>query len=215
MKDFSHDANIPTRSKLAIKGDAKIVSDFFEYSLQSILYQRGVYPATDFKLVRKYGLNMLVSIDEEVLNYISRIMSQIKRWIYSDIISKLVIALVSKETGDVTERWRFDIHITKNDGSDAESIISSSKSKSTKEIQREIQAIIRQITASVTFLPELSGPHTFNVLVYANPNCKVPTDWDDSDAKNVGGKSVESVKFKTLSTSYHSVSTFVTYKIPE
>ena len=140
-------------------------------------------------------------------------MRQVKRWIYSDIISKLVIALVSKETVEVTERWRFDLDIIKSRKHNVGITMSEPKLKSGKEVQREIQAIIRQITASVTFLPELTCPHTFNVLVYANPDCKVPADWDDSDPKNVGGDSVESVSFKTLSTNYHDVSTFVTYKV--
>ena len=37
--------------------------------------------------------------------------------------------------------------------------------KSQKEITSEIQAIIRQITASVTFLPLLTEPCAFDLLV--------------------------------------------------
>ncbi len=40
------------------------------------------------------------------------------------------------------------------------------KVKSTKDIQSEIQAVLRQITASVTFLPILQEPCTFDLLVY-------------------------------------------------
>lgn len=40
--------------------------------------------------------------------------------------------------------------------------------KSMKKIQGEIRDIIRQITASVTFLPVLSEPCAFDLLVYAN-----------------------------------------------
>ena len=50
---------------------------------------------------------------------------------------------------------------------DAEAKTPEPIEKTEKEIQEEIQAIFRQITASVTFLPVLDGDCTFNVLVYA------------------------------------------------
>ncbi|GMG38122.1 unnamed protein product [Ambrosiozyma monospora] len=219
----------PTRSKLAIKGSSKIVSDFFEFSIHSILYQRGIYPPEDFKVVKKYGLNLLVSIDDEVINYVRRIMKQLHRWIYSGKISKLVLAITNKDTFETVEKWQFDIESTslpKTQQSEVNSPSDGSQQsnqevepKSKDQIQREIQAIIRQITASITFLPELkkseSDEFTFNVLVYAKPNCKVPEDWADADAKEIEGGSVESVKFKSFQTDVHQVGTLVSYKIEE
>ncbi len=46
--------------------------------------------------------------------------------------------------------------------------------KTEADIQSEIQSIFRQITASVTFLPQLEGDCTFNVLVYADADSEVP-----------------------------------------
>jgi len=45
----------------------------------SVLYQRGIYPPEDFKVVKKYGLNVLVTTDDEVKSYIKRIMNQLSR----------------------------------------------------------------------------------------------------------------------------------------
>ena len=53
--------------------------------------------------------------------------------------------------------------------------------KSQKEITQEIQAIVRQITASVTFLPILNEPCSFDLLVYADKNTTVPVTWEDTD----------------------------------
>lgn len=53
--------------------------------------------------------------------------------------------------------------------------------KPLKEITQEIQAIIRQITASVTFLPILDEPCSFDLLVYADKEATVPVLWEDSD----------------------------------
>jgi hypothetical protein len=49
--------------------------------------------------------------------------------------------------------------------------------KSEKEIMGEIQAIIRQITASVTFLPMLEDKCTFDLLVYTKADSEVPQQW--------------------------------------
>jgi mitotic spindle assembly checkpoint protein MAD2 len=34
--------------KLNLKGSARLVAEFFHYSINTILFQRGVYPAEDF-----------------------------------------------------------------------------------------------------------------------------------------------------------------------
>lgn len=34
--------------KLSLKGSGKLVAEFFLYSIHTILFQRGVYPAEDF-----------------------------------------------------------------------------------------------------------------------------------------------------------------------
>ena len=66
----------------------------------------------------------------------------------------------------VLERWNFDIE------TDKESVHNPEKEfdKSEKDIMSEIQAIIRQITASVTFLPLLQDACTFDLLVRAQAN---------------------------------------------
>jgi mitotic spindle assembly checkpoint protein MAD2 len=86
------------------------------------------------------------------------------------------------------------------------------KEKTETEIHAEIQAIIRQITASVTFLPMIEGKCTFNVLVYADADADVPDEeWGDSDAKEV--KNAENVKLRSFSTMNHKIDTMVSYRL--
>jgi len=47
------------------------------YSINSILYQRGIYPPDEFKVVKKYGLNMLVTTNVTLDNYIKNVLSQL------------------------------------------------------------------------------------------------------------------------------------------
>ena len=87
------------------------MAEFFEYSINTILFQRGVYPAEDFTPVKKYGLNMLVSSDDQVKSYIKKIMSQLNKWMVKSKISKFVVVITSKETGEHVERWQFDVQV--------------------------------------------------------------------------------------------------------
>ncbi|KAL4995657.1 DNA-binding protein [Aspergillus recurvatus] len=212
--------------KLSIKGSSKLVAEFFEYSINSILFQRGVYPPEDFTTVKKYGLNMLVTADDQVKAYIKKIMSQLNKWMLGGKISKLVVVITDKETGDHVERWQFDVQIfgkhksqstrksgdkendTPGDASQPETV-----EKTEKQIQEEIQAIFRQITASVTFLPVLDGDCTFNVLVYADADSDVPVEWGDSDAKDI--KNPEKVQLRSFSTNNHRVETMVSYRLAD
>lgn len=88
---------------------------------------------------------------------------------------------------------------------------SSAETPSDEEIQAQIRALFRQITASVTFLPELSEPCTFNVLVYADADSDVPIEWGDSDAKEIEGG--EKVQLRSFTTSNHRVDTMVSYRM--
>ena len=93
-------------------------------------FQRGVYPAEDFTAVKKYGLNMLVSSDDQVKAYIKKIMSQLDKWMVGGKISKLVIVITNKDTGEHVERWQFDVQIFGGKSS-------SSRSKSSKAVDQE------------------------------------------------------------------------------
>jgi hypothetical protein len=73
------------------------------------------------------------------------------------------------------------------------------------EVQGEIQAIIRQITASVSFLPMIDESCTFEMLVYTDKDTETPLEWQESDAKLVkGGKQV--MPLRQFSTNIHTVS---------
>lgn len=229
MADKSVEKDKSKVHKLALKGSAKLVAEFFQYSIHTILFQRGVYPAEDFTAVKKYGLNMLVSADDQVKAYIKKIMSQLDRWMQKGKISKLVIVITDKDTGEHVERWQFDVSIynTKSSKSSKSKVAGGDENtaggvengkggaaqepKTEADIQAEIAALFRQITASVTFLPQLQGDCTFNVMVYADADSDVPVEWGDSDAKEIVNG--ERVQLRGFSTSNHRVETLVSYRL--
>ena len=62
----------------------------------------------------------------------------------------------------------------------------------------EIQAIIRQITASVSFLPLLEEQCAFDLLVYTDKNSEVPPMWEESDPRYI--KDSAEVRLRSFST---------------
>lgn len=220
------DAAGPTH-RLSLKGSARLLGEFFDYALNTILFQRGVYPAEDFVPVKKYGLGMLVSGDAEVRAYIRRLLSGVARWMRAGQVRKLVVVVTGRASGAVVERWQFDVDKAggRRGGKEAEGGEDAAAgaeeaggaeeeaAPTEAEIQQQIQGLFRQITASVTFLPTLQEACTFNVLVYADAESEVPVEWGDSDAKEIEGG--EKVVLRSFSTGSHRVGTVVSYRMGE
>jgi mitotic spindle assembly checkpoint protein MAD2 len=62
---------------ISLKGSTDIVTEFFNFSINTILYQRGIYPPESFKKVPKYGLSMMITIDEGLGTYLANIQRQL------------------------------------------------------------------------------------------------------------------------------------------
>src|SRR6186713_2372339 len=78
-----------------------------------------------------------VSSDDQVKAYIKKIMSQLNKWMVSGKISKLVIVITSKETGEHIERWHFDVR-TLLDGESKYSCLSPSRFNSSTSPVRKV-----------------------------------------------------------------------------
>ncbi|KAI8595070.1 mitotic spindle checkpoint-related protein [Dissophora ornata] len=231
-----------SRNQITLRGSTKIIVEFFEYSINSLLFQRGLYAPEYFKMTKKYGLNMLVTTDPEIKNHMREILKQVEAWLMACKVEKLILAIKSKETMTVLERWQFDIQNTKdhtlsqqqqppssshhnkenlgvhtNDiSSNSSGSASNSKQKTEKtekEIQAEIQAILRQITASVTFLPMLDEKCTWTILCQTEKDAEVPATWNDADPHLV--HNAEQVKLRSFSTNLHKIDALVAYRLQD
>lgn len=139
-------------------------------------------------------------------------------WLLNGNVQKLVLVVKGIDSGDVLERWAFNCFSTSkikaataNDSIDnvADKI---SNTKSSKELTQEIQAIIRQITACVTFLPLLNEPCSFDLLVYADKDATVPMAlWEDSDPCCIIDS--EDVRLRSFTTRLHKIDAMVSYKL--
>lgn len=191
-------------SSITLHGSAEIVTEFFDFAVNNILYTRGVYPPEEFERKQKYGLTMLMTADAKLQKYIEDVLSGLKAWLQNKAAQKVVLVMADSLTGETVERWQFDITTVK--GADEKTV----SNKPVKEIQGEIKAIMKQIMASVTLLPILENNCTFELLMYTDKDATVPITWQESDAKQV--KNAELLQFRQFSTDIHKVQSAVTYR---
>eukprot|EP00533_Pseudo-nitzschia_delicatissima_P013991 CAMPEP_0197274624 /NCGR_PEP_ID=MMETSP1432-20130617/12915_1 /TAXON_ID=44447 /ORGANISM="Pseudo-nitzschia delicatissima, Strain UNC1205" /LENGTH=225 /DNA_ID=CAMNT_0042740437 /DNA_START=28 /DNA_END=705 /DNA_ORIENTATION=+ len=215
-----------TQTEITLKGSVDIVSEFFFCAINSILYQRGIYQPETFKRESKYGLTVLTTTDDGLLKYLAQVMAQVEAWLLSGDVQRLVVVVSGVDSGETLERWQFNVNLEDSDtnngenahpntlaGSSSSSSSGKKSSKSFKEIHGEIQAIIRQITASVTFLPLLNEPCSFDLLVYTQKDAAVPKKWEDSDPCYIMNS--QEVKLRSFTTSVHKVDSMVAYREAE
>lgn len=155
-------------------------------------------------------------------------MEQMEDWLLKGHVQRLVVVVAGVDSGETLERWQFQVTVDEEEearrkaasssggdlkeNSSGNSNASSKRAggKSIKEIHDEIQAIIRQITASVTFLPLLNEPCSFDLLVYTDKDAVVSQKWEDSDPRYIMNS--QEVKLRSFTTSIHKVDSMVTYK---
>jgi len=199
-----------TKNAVTLKGSAALISEFFNYGINSILYQRGIYPPENFTRKQEYGLTLLVTTDEKVNKFLREILAQIQDWVAQRRVKKLVVVVNSVETREVLERWEFKVENEVEIGKDGAKKLIEEAVKDEKKIRGEIRDVIRQITASVTFLPLLDCLCSFDILIYTHSNTEVPEEWGDSDPCYIANS--EEVKLRSFSTAVHKVEAAVSYK---
>lgn len=77
--------------------------------------------------------------------------------------------------------------IDRPEGSDSPRPPSKKADLTEEQIQKDIQAIMRNITSTVAFLPALRDKCAFTILAYTDKDTEVPTEWMDSDPHGIKG----------------------------
>ncbi|KAF5355841.1 hypothetical protein D9756_004129 [Leucocoprinus leucothites] len=215
------------RQAITLKGSCALVTEFFKYAVNTILFQREVYPSDDFHMVKKYGQTVLVTQDLALENYLERTGAKYvmlylyhqaahdasqTEWLLTGSVTQLVLAIISKDTRTPLERWVFDIKLVEPpaDGS------GSKEPKPEAEIQSEIRAILKQIISMVTYLPVIQEPTVFNILAYTSESADVPAgEWVDTDPLAIEASKSQQVKMRSFSTDVHRIEAMVAYRYEE
>ena len=127
----------------------------------------------------------------------------------------MVMVISSIEPVEVLERWTFDIQTDSSAVSasttttttttttaattTATTTATVSGTKPLKEINAEIAAVMRQIAASVTFLPLLETACAFDLLMYTDHGAPVPVQWEESAPRYIAN--AQHVRLRAVDTS--------------
>lgn len=72
---------------------------FSAFGINSILYQRGIYPSETFTRVQKYGLTLLVTTDPELIKYLNNVVDQLKGILLLDAVLSFAGLYVNRILG--------------------------------------------------------------------------------------------------------------------
>lgn len=121
------------------------------YGVNSILYQRGIYPPETFEHAEHFGLFVLMSTDEKIKGFLNTVLGQIQEWLIQRKVQKITLVITNVNTKEVLEKWDFKVdyegqtsNSTSNDNTN--NSFPEVGTKDVKTIQKEIREVIRQIT---------------------------------------------------------------------
>lgn len=128
-------------------------------------------------------------------------------WLERGELDKVVVVISGVESGKTLERWNFDVQM--DHSFDHKTKSTKTQGKSHAEVVKGIQAVIRQITASVTCLPLLEERCAFDMLLYAKNDVQIPERWEVTDAKVIPNQT--QIHLRSFSTNIHTVDASVAY----
>ncbi|XP_006620711.1 mitotic spindle assembly checkpoint protein MAD2A [Apis dorsata] len=199
---------------ITLKGSAELVKEYLLYGVNSILYQRGIYPPETFEHAEHFGLFVLMSTDEKIKGFLNTVLGQIQEWLIQRKVQKITLVITNVNTKEVLEKWDFKVDYegqTSNSTNDnTNNSFPEVGTKDVKTIQKEIREVIRQITGTVSFLPLLDCLCSFDILTYTVPDCGIPKEWDETQPVFIANS--QEVQLRSFSTSLHKMDTIVSYK---
>ncbi|KOB67207.1 Mad2 [Operophtera brumata] len=176
-----------TKNCITLRGSAQIICEYLKYAINSVLFQRGLYPPESFKAEQQYGITLLLSEDPKIKAFLTNLLLQSE------------------------ECWDFNVQYENGDISLSKEKNETVSSKELKKIQQEIRDVMLQVAATISYLPFLDCRCSFDVLVHAKTDCDVPDQW--AEAEPIAIVNAQNVQLKSFSTNLHKMETVVSYKL--
>ncbi|TMW43626.1 hypothetical protein DOY81_011297 [Sarcophaga bullata] len=151
-----------------------------------------------------------MSKDPKIEEFLQKVLEQTEEWLAKNMINKVSMVITNAHTKEVLECWDFKMNAELGDGetNDPNKLTSS---KELKRIQNEIRDVMRQISATVTYLPLLDCICTFDVMIHTLQTCDIPESWDETGPAFI--QNAQAVQLRSFSTGLHKVDTVVNYKM--
>lgn len=206
-----------TDHSITLQGSAAIIHEYLKYSINSIIFQRGIYPSCDFTPEEYNGIPMMVSRDARIITYIDTMTTRVQDLIMKKMISKITVCIITVEKKEIVERWDFNITPQYDDDGDAGEEKTPSSTKSLAKIQKEIRDVMRQIIATISFLPCLEERCTFDIMLHTATDIfiQMPVlirDFREEEYETIEIENAQTVELKPFSTGVNKVETKVVYR---
>ena len=150
---------------ISLKRSTDLVTEFIKYAVNTILSQRGVYLPDHFHMVKKYGQTVLVTQDLILENYLEGRLKQIDTLLLT-VATQLVVKIVSKDSRMPLEKWVFDINLVQRPPQGT--LGQAQASEPEARIQAEIHFKLKQIVSTMTFLPIIDGPTSYDIFIHTH-----------------------------------------------
>mgnify|MGYP000276312612 CR=1 FL=1 len=97
----------PTKQTITVQGSAEIITDFMEYSINIILYNRELYPMEDFEKVEKYGRPYYLTTNYKLKSYLENVLKGLKDLVANDQCHRIDLVIISVELKKVIRKLFF------------------------------------------------------------------------------------------------------------
>lgn len=123
------------RNVITLRGSTELVTQYFTVAVNSILYQRGIYPPDNFRQQTAFGIAVMVSTDPGLTKYLVTVLQQMSGavrvltvgptaagcsharmlssactdWLLTGGLRRMVLVVSSAKTKATCERWTFEI----------------------------------------------------------------------------------------------------------
>ena len=168
-----------------------------------------------FKKVQQYGVALLVSEDTQLNVYFEKILSNINKWMLEGKIQKLVCVIQDLKSNQPIERWNFNILIEDENSENPKALKNLPEREQKVQIHKAIGALMRQIAASVSYLPVLNEPCGFELLVYGDQTLQVPQKFSETDGLYIPKSKMEEVPLRSFTTRIHRIDPKVQFRVFE
>lgn len=205
---------------------------FSDYGINSILFQRGIYPAETFESHQQYGLTILMSTEAKIKDFLKNVLKQtegkicstncvrhelqsfsllLSEWLSKNELDKVSLVITNAHSKEVLECWEFQVQSEETSAQENSDPNNPVSNKELKRIQQEIGSVMRQISATVSYLPLLDCICSFDILIHTIKDCQLPEKWNETN--DVSIQNAQTVKLRSFSTGLHQVDTVVNYKL--
>lgn len=158
-----------------------------------------------------------MSKDEKIKEFLKTVLGQSEDWLAQNKVEKFSLIISNVHTNEVIECWDFRVDSEPSDSENQNpnriDPANPTSSKELKKIQSEIGAVMRQIAATVSYLPLLECVCSFDLLIHTLKDCDIPDNWNETE--HVSIKNSQVVHLKSFSTGLQKVDTVVSYKMTD